>query len=174
MSYVLLLNSDYNPLRVVSWKRALILVYSQKAEIIDTYNRTLRSPSIPIKMPSIIRLLQWVKPRTKGMVRFNKTHLYIRDQGVCQYCGHTVERKRATFDHVVPKSRGGKTDWFNIVTCCRDCNQWKDSSTPEEAGMRLLKQPVAPASLPLHSTVLSLMKENRKEIPESWKNYLRE
>jgi 5-methylcytosine-specific restriction endonuclease McrA len=97
------------------------------------------------EMPRIIRLRKYVKvAKNLAMVRYSRRNIILRDKGTCQYCSKKVHGKDATLDHVMPKSRGGKSTWTNIVLSCRSCNGKKDNRTPAEAGMILLKEPVKP------------------------------
>lgn len=169
MSRVLVLNSSYAPLGSVSWERAIVLLYENKAEVLEEYqDQVIRSVSITIKMPAVIRLKKYIKAKVVG-VRFNKSNVYLRDKGRCQYCLSKITETKSTYDHVIPKSRGGKTEWTNIVTSCYGCNQAKNDKTPEEAGMRLAANPIRPTSLPLgaYNTVRYSTK-----YPDLWKDYL--
>lgn len=168
MTETLILNQNYSPMGTIPWQRAIVLLFESKAEIVEEYKQEVRSVSKRFKMPAVIRLLKWIKTKFKS-IRFNKTNVYIRDRGCCQYCKTYVSREESTFDHVIPKSRGGKTDWDNIVTCCYDCNQAKDCRTPTEAKMTLLGKPGKPTHLSLD---MSLKMNYNKLVPESWKEYM--
>lgn len=165
----LVLNQNYTPLGTIDWTKAVTLLFSGKVDVVEEYeNHDIRSASLTMKMPSVIRLNKYVNGKKVG-VRFNKSNVYIRDKGKCQYCLRKINENRSTYDHVIPKSRGGKTDWNNIVTCCYGCNQRKDCRTPEEAGLKLITRPYRPESLPVEQA-FSLRYKNK--IPESWKPYV--
>lgn len=165
----LVLSHAYVPVARVSWQRALTLLFEKKVEVIDEYEDwTVRSVTIEFKVPSIIRFLNRIRDR-KPRVKFSRENVYTRDKGSCQYCGVKVSRHEATYDHVIARSRGGQTKWENVVICCTPCNQRKGHKTPEEAGMHLRMAPVKPKSLP-DSVRLTFL--YRKNIPESWKQWL--
>jgi 5-methylcytosine-specific restriction endonuclease McrA len=166
MEWTLLLNSTFEPLKVVSWKKAIIMVMLGKVEVIEEYEKMIRGVRFAIKLPAVIRLNRFIKRKTP-IVKFSRQNLYIRDGGRCQYCGASYEEKELTYDHVIPRSRGGQTEWTNIVTCCIRCNLKKGGRTPEEAGMFLIRRPRAPIWIPLLTMSLGI-----KETPEPWKNYL--
>ncbi|MCX8116380.1 MAG: HNH endonuclease [Desulfobacterota bacterium] len=166
MEWTLLLNSTYEPLRVVTWKKAVVMVMLGKVEVIEVYERVVRGVHISIQLPAVIRLYRLVRRRTPT-VKFSRQNLYVRDKGVCQYCGHPFDPKELTYDHVLPRSRGGQTEWTNVVTCCLSCNLKKGGRTPEEAGMRLMKKPKAPIWIPLLTQCLGI-----EDPPPSWRHYL--
>ncbi len=139
---VLVLNASFEPLHVCSIKRAVTLLMHEIAERIEDGTRMLHSPSTSIPVPSVIRLKRYVKRPPRFHIAFNRRNVFRRDNHACQYCGH--HGGDLTLDHVVPRSRGGKNSWENIVTACRECNSKKRDRTPEEAKMRLLRQPYAP------------------------------
>lgn len=165
----LVLNSNYAPLGTIDWTKAVTLLFSGKVEVVEEYeDREIRSTRISIKMPAVVRLLKWVKGKRVG-IRFNKTNVYLRDKGRCQYCARKIAEAKATYDHVVPKSRGGKTDWNNIVTCCYSCNQRKDCRTPDEAHMVLISKPCKPQTLPIE---MAFSFKYQDKLPEPWKQWL--
>lgn len=162
----LLLNATYEPLKVINWKKAVILVLLGRVEVIEEYDREIRSVSFSLRLPSVVRLLKYVKGRPNG-IRFSRRNVYLRDGYRCQYCGREFPPHELTCDHVIPRSRGGETDWTNVVTCCKECNHRKGGRTPEEAGMKLLREPKRPHWLPfIH---LSLV---QGKTPPSWHEYL--
>jgi 5-methylcytosine-specific restriction endonuclease McrA len=166
MEWTLLLNSTFEPLRVVTWKRAIIMVMLGKVEVIEEYERAIRGIRVSIYLPAVIRLNRFIRRKTP-IVKFSRQNLYVRDRGVCQYCGTPFEHKELTYDHVVPRSKGGQTEWTNVVSCCTACNLRKGGRTPEEAGMPLIKKPKAPIWIPLLTKSLGI-----DETPSSWKDYL--
>ena len=166
MEWTLLLNSTFEPLKVVSWRKAIVMVLLDKVEVIEEYDRIIRGISFAVRLPAVIRLERHIKKRT-SIFKFSRQNLYIRDGGRCQYCGSPFSQKELTYDHVIPRSKGGETEWTNVVTCCSRCNLKKGGRTPEEAGMSLIRRPRAPMWIPLLTMSLGL-----KEPPELWRNYL--
>lgn len=145
----LLLNASFQPLQVISWQKALQLFFSGKVEVVESSDRTIRSVSISIKMPVVIRLLKYIPPKSrKNIVRFTRNNVFLRDHHTCQYCGRKPPRSHLTMDHVNPVVKGGPKTWENIVTACRPCNVKKGGRTPDEAQMKLRKQPKQPIWLP--------------------------
>ncbi len=139
---ILVLNSTYEPLQFCAAKRAILLVLTGRAEKIESDGFVVRSPSMAFKLPTVIRVLNRVRRVKKKSVAFSKKNILRRDNYTCQYCG---ERDHPlTVDHIIPKSRGGKTSWANIVVACKPCNLQKGSRTAVEAGMKILKKPSRP------------------------------
>jgi len=166
MQSTLLLASSYEPVDVISWQDAIRLMTLGKAEVIEEYDKDIRSMYLVIKMPAVIRLVSAFR-RNKKKVKFSRVNIYARDKYKCQYCRKKGKMSDFTFDHVLPRSRGGKTSWTNIVTCCDKCNSKKANKTPQEANMSLLKQPVQPAWLPSVTIRLS-----QRSVPDAWRDYL--
>ncbi len=166
MEQVLLLNITYEPLRIINWKKAITLLCLGKVEVIEEYGRDIRSVSFTIKLPSVVRLLKLVK-KPKSPVKFSRQNIYLRDKYHCQYCGLKHPTEELTYDHVLPKSRGGKTEWENIVTCCVGCNRQKGGRTPTEARMKLVRKPTRPSWVPAIKITIGL-----KQIPQTWRDYL--
>lgn len=164
----LLLNSSYEPMRVVSWQKALILWFQGKVEILEFHATFARSVSTNFQLPSVLRLKSYVRPRTGGAVRFCRENVYIRDNFTCQYCGTKLPSKQLTLDHVVPASKQGQKSWHNVVSACRGCNQRKAARTPQEANMPLLKEPRVPTWLPVLEIEI-----RPGPIPSAWQQYLR-
>ncbi|MBW2056044.1 MAG: HNH endonuclease [Deltaproteobacteria bacterium] len=164
----LLLNSTFMPLRIVSWKKAIILMALRKAEAIEVYDREIHTVSLSIPLPSVIRLFKFVRIGDQE-VRFTRHNIYLRDQGRCQYCGRRFNLRDLTYDHVIPRARGGTATWENIVTCCRSCNLRKGGRTPKEAEMTLIRRPVKPKWLPILDVAMEIHRA-----PKSWRNYLPE
>ena len=143
-----------------------MLWFDDKVEIVEEYDDfDLRSVSITLKCPAVVRLFEYVNGR-KNKVKFSRMNVFSRDQFTCQYCGSQPGTPNLTYDHVLPRSKGGKTQWENIVTCCVPCNSKKAARTPEQANMKLRVKPNKPASAPLRF-VLGLPKT-----PDSWREYL--
>ena len=162
----LLLSQSYEPIKVISWQRAIVLLSLGKVEVIEEYDRDIRTVSVVIKMPAVVRLLRAFR-RHKKPVKFSRVNIYARDKYRCQYCGKKAPMKELTYDHVLPRSRGGKTTWTNIVTCCYECNRTKANRTPREARMRLRKEPIQPKWVPAVSIRLSA-----SSMPDAWRDYL--
>ena len=165
----LVLNADfrplsYFPLSVWKWQDAVKAAYLDRVTILAEYDQTVHSPSVEIRIPSVIVLKDYVKPaRTTAFTRFN---LFLRDEFTCQYCGSQGDM---TFDHVVPRSRGGKTTWQNVVASCGPCNLRKGARSLKQAGMSLRITPDQP-------NANQLLNAGRKFPPnylhESWMDFL--
>jgi len=162
----LVLSQSYEPVKIVSWQRAITLLFLGKAEMIEEYDRNVKTTSIVFKVPAVVRLLSAFR-RHKKPVKFSRINIYGRDKYTCQYCGTKRTIGELTYDHIVPRSRGGKTTWTNIATCCEDCNCHKANRTPEQAGMKLLKVPVQPSATPVLVLAVS-----RESVPDAWRDYL--
>jgi len=159
---VLLLNQNYEPMTVVSAKKAIILVYLQKVEIIEKRDQQVRSQFLALPLPSVIRLTRYVRiPRKR--VELNRSNLIRRDNHQCQYCG--TRKGPLTLDHVLPKVRGGDDSWENLVCACVKCNNKKANRTPDEANMPLLKKPKRPHYLFFIQYFIGIS-------DECWKPYL--
>ena len=144
MESVLVLNATYEPLSVVSVRRAVLLLLKEKAEIVEAAEAELRSEHVSMPMPLVIRLVYYVRIPHRLSLPVTRRTVLARDHYTCQYCGRQPSRKDLTVDHIVPRSRGGHTAWENVVTACQRCNGRKGNRTPEEAGMSLLSPPVRP------------------------------
>jgi 5-methylcytosine-specific restriction endonuclease McrA len=165
MERTLLLNQSYEPIAAISWQRAIVLAVLEKAEVVEEYNAPVRSPSTVMNRPAVIRLIKDFK-RHKHRMKFSKQHVFARDRWKCQYCNRRKAPEDLTYDHVIPRSRGGKTCWENIVTACIDCNARKADRIPEEAGMFPKMPPRRPDWVPSFS-----MRIARAPMPEEWKPY---
>jgi 5-methylcytosine-specific restriction endonuclease McrA len=142
MNQVLVLNQDYSPITICSVQRAFLLLYLNKAELInEVKERKLRTVSQSFPFPSIIRTIKYVNIPYKGVV-LTRHNVFKRDHFTCQYCG---TNRDLTLDHLIPRSKGGKSNWTNLVTACKSCNAKKGDFSPEEVGMNLKKQPVKPS-----------------------------
>jgi len=162
----LMLSQGYEPIKVVSWQRALTLLFLGKVEVIEEYDQDIRSTSLVIKMPAVVRLLRAFKRRKKP-IKFSRVNICARDKYRCQYCGTKLDIEKSTYDHVVPRSQGGRTEWTNIVISCSPCNLKKGGRTPSQARMKLRTQPIRPTWVPV--MVLRLSRENA---PDAWRDYL--
>lgn len=162
---VLVLNATYEPLNVVSVKRAVVLLLKDKAEIIEATEARLRAEHISVPVPSIIRLVAYVRLPHGMAVPMTRRTVLARDNYQCQYCGCTPGKSNLTLDHVLPRSRGGQNTWENIVAACRRCNQRKGCRTPDEANMQLRSKPGRPRYL-----ALVLLRQGRAS--DSWLKYM--
>ena len=168
MNRSLLLNASYEPLRVISWQKAVVLLVKGKVEVIASYDRRIRGVRTSWQLPSVLRLLQRVRvTRHFHQVPFSRANIYLRDRYRCQYCAVRFPPSELTFDHVVPVSRGGRKVWENIVTCCIGCNRRKGGKTPSEAGLALQQKPRRPSFYPAYAITFGMA-----EIPTSWRDYL--
>jgi len=140
-SPVLVLNQNYEPLNICQARRAFVLVYQGKAELLENGSGELHSASTAFPLPSVIRLSQHVR-RPQPQRRLTRVEVFNRDHYMCQYCGK--ESRQLTLDHVTPRYRDGKHVWNNVVSACIPCNRRKAGRTPAEAGMKLLRQPMPP------------------------------
>ena len=165
----LVLNADfrplsYYPLSLWCWQDAIKSVFLNRVSIVSTYERKVRSPSFEMSLPSVIALKSFVKPSTHP--NFTRFNVFLRDKFACQYCG---DKNDLTFDHLLPKSKGGLTDWENVVTACSTCNVKKGGKLYNHCDLRLKKLPFIP-------TVDDLHKNGRHFPPnflhESWMDYL--
>jgi 5-methylcytosine-specific restriction endonuclease McrA len=140
-SAVLVLNQNYEPLNVCNEKRAIVLIDRGKAEVLEHGSGQIRTPTQNYRRPSVIRLVYLIKrPRPKA--RLTRREIFLRDNFTCQYCG--VRGKDLTLDHVIPRHKGGKHTWENLVSACRSCNHRKGGKTVEEAKMALRRLPAQP------------------------------
>jgi 5-methylcytosine-specific restriction endonuclease McrA len=158
---VLVLNQSYQPISLTTVKKAVNLAWRDKVDLVETADYNLRSPTSEFPSPLVIRLRGGVKFNPFGRVELTRKNLFRRDGGSCVYCG---SEHQLTADHVIPKSRGGKSTWENLVTACHTCNNRKDNKTPEEVGLRLSIKPKQPH-------YLLFMTQNITP-HEKWKPYL--
>lgn len=168
----LILNADYRPLSyfplsLCSWQDAVRAVFMDRVDIVSEYNQEVHAPGFSMRLPSVVVLRDFVRLRPRpAFTRFN---VFLRDRWTCQYCGEKFSTHELTFDHVVPRSRGGTTTWENIVAACQCCNLRKGSWMPEECRMFPLQRPVAPTTEMLH-------RHGRSYPPnflhESWADFL--
>ena len=165
----LVLNADfrplsYYPLSIWCWQDAVKSVFLDRVSIVSNYKRKIRSPSFEMNLPSVIALKSFIQPsKNPNFTRFN---VFLRDKFSCQYCG---DKKDLTFDHLLPKSRGGLTDWNNVVTACSSCNVRKGGKLYKDCDLKLANTPYAPTVEDLH--------RNGRNFPpnflhESWMDYL--
>lgn len=164
---VLILDVDWRPLRVAHWHTVITDFFKGgKIEVVEySRDRTIKGVKQDYPMPSVVRVLKRFK-RDNISIHFSRINIYNRDDFTCQYCSQKFDTEDLTFDHVVPRSQGGKTCWANIATCCVNCNSEKGSRTPQEAGMKLLRTPKKPRWLPVITIDVG-----REKMPEEWAAY---
>ncbi|HEY3875910.1 MAG TPA: HNH endonuclease [Candidatus Kapabacteria bacterium] len=160
---VLILNGNYEPLAITNVEKAIILLYLSKAELVSSMTgRSVRSTSVTMPFPSVVRLSAFVRVPFKKVI-LSRKNILRRDGHKCQYCGTTSVT--LTVDHIVPKSRGGEDSWENLVSACLRCNNVKGSQTPEEAQMPLMRRPIRPN----HVTFL---RQFAGRVDKDWEPYL--
>ena len=160
---VLILNQDYSAISLCSVHKAFILLYLEKAEMLEkSETGLLRSISVTYPKPSVIRLQRYVHIPYKG-IALSRHNIMKRDHFQCQYCG---SNRNLTLDHLFPRSRGGKATWTNLVTACNRCNTRKGDRTPEEAGLNLNQQPKKP-------TLVAFLRLHAASLEQSWAHYLK-
>ena len=163
---VLVLNSDYEPLNVCNARRAIVLVYLGKADILHAEeDRRATSAEGEFVMPSVVKLRGHVK-RPLPELKLSRRTVFARDNYMCQYCGSTT--KDLTIDHVIPKRHGGKASWENLVCCCRKCNMKKSDKLAHQVGMKLMRPPRRPRYTPF----ISLTKYLAGRKNAVWRDYL--
>jgi 5-methylcytosine-specific restriction endonuclease McrA len=163
MQHVLVLNASYEPLNVTTLRRATVLVFKGKAEVIEELDQELHSATTTFPWPHVIRLVQYVRVPRAVQRKISRRALFARDNWRCVYCGSSGGR--LTLDHVLPRSRGGESIWENVVTSCAPCNHKKGNRTVEEARMQLRFPPRAPTPV-LFITLAA------PRIPDGWIPYL--
>ena len=163
---VLVLNASYEPINICAARRALVLVLKGVASAEEVTAHAVHSTRRAVALPSVIRLLEYrrIPHQTRSLSRKN---ILMRDRYTCQYCHRTLPSGELTLDHVVPRSRAGESAWENLVACCNPCNNRKGSRTPEEAGMRLARQP-RPFSLHTSRHLMRLLGKS----DDQWRKYL--
>lgn len=168
----LVLNADfrplsYYPLSVWSWQDAVKAVCLDRVNIVSLYDHVVRSPSFEMRLPSVISLKEYIAmARRPAFTRFN---VFLRDRFTCQYCGGAFPSHDLTFDHVVPRSRNGRTTWENVVTACSTCNLRKGNRLPNESGMFPRRPPSQPTT--------HVLREHGRAFPpnflhRSWRDFL--
>jgi len=163
---VLVLNQSYEPLNICRVRRAIVLLHGGKAEMLENGTGFIHSASHAFSVPSVIRLAYMIK-RPRHERKLTRLEVFNRDQYTCQYCGK--ETRQLTLDHVIPRYRDGEHTWENVVSACIVCNRQKAGRTPEQAGMRLIRQPTPPRGnmsfyIPYH--YLQTQSEWQKYLPQ--------
>ncbi len=144
MEAVIVLNAGYEFMGLVSWQRAMLLLFNGKVEVVKESDRIVRTVSRTFRIPSVIRLIKFIRQIYRREVPFSRKNILIRDAHTCQYCGREFSSGDLTIDHIVPKVQAGANEWLNVVACCRTCNIRKGGRTPRQAGMHLVRQPFKP------------------------------
>ncbi len=188
----LILTREFAPHKVVTWERAVLMLFQGKIRVVDEYmsddhivgvlphkrhkdyrqvvqalgNRVQEGCDVVIRTPAVATLINAVGGVKRG-VKFSRINVFTRDGFRCCYCGEANEMRALNYDHVVPRLQGGKTVWENIVTACYPCNSRKGSRTPEQAGMKLLRRPYKPRTLPMCGP-----RFDPREIPPAWLPYV--
>lgn len=157
----LVLNATYEPIGVVSGKRAMLLALAQKVDVLADSGEMIASERLSVSIPSVVRLRYFVRVPYQRTAPLNRKAIFARDHGRCQYCGSNAE----SIDHVVPRSRGGEHIWTNVVACCRRCNTTKANRLLSECSMDLTSRPTAP-------TRLAWVTVAAGHVPECWDQYL--
>ena len=171
-SPALVLNADfrplsYFPLSLWSWQAAIKAVFLGRVQVVSEYDRIVRSPSWETRLPSVISLRRYAPPgRLPAFTRFN---VFLRDGFACQYCATPHHTSDLTFDHIMPRSRGGQTKWENVITACASCNLKKGNRTPKESGLHILRKPFRPTSHQLQEIGRAFPPNY---LHESWRDFL--
>src|SRR5713226_3558548 len=163
---VLVLNATFEPINVTAVRRAMVLMIKGVAQAEEIHHTQVHSASRALPVPSVIRLLAYrhIPQQTRALSRKN---ILLRDRNTCQFCSRTLPASELTLDHVVPRSRGGRSSWENLVACCYQCNNSKGDRTPEEAGIALARRP---RPFTLHTSRQLMRLIGNKD--EKWRKYL--
>ena len=171
----LVLNQSYMPIGIEHWTKSIKKVVKEKAEVLEEYTEDKLNDWSALNAPAVIRLLHFINPprKTSRYMPLTRKNVWLRDKGICQYCGCFVSMKQMTWDHVIPRVQGGRTTWTNIAVACGKCNAKKEGRTPEEAGMRLRARPIAPVYKLSKEKEMILRLKSLKNLPhENWRNYI--
>lgn len=168
----LVLNADYRPLSYFplstwSWQDAIRAVYAERVQVLSHYDAEVRSPSYTLRVPSVIALKEYASQNHKPV--FSRFNLFLRDRFTCQYCNKRFAAHALTFDHVIPRTHGGRTTWQNVVAACTNCNTHKGAKTLAQSGLSLRQAPRIPS--------LYQLQENGRGFPpsylhHSWRDFL--
>jgi 5-methylcytosine-specific restriction endonuclease McrA len=162
---VLVLNQSYEPLNICRVRRAVVLIYQNKAEMLENGSGFIHSVNGEFPVPSVIRLASLIRRRPRSERKLTRLEVFKRDRHTCQYCGK--ESRQLTLDHIIPRYRGGQHTWENVVSACVPCNRRKAGKTPKEAGMKLICQPFRP-----RVTSLFYIPAYYTNIRSEWQKYL--
>lgn len=163
---VLVLNASYEPIHVTGAKRALILVLKGVARTEETNHAEVHSAHLTLRVPSVIRLMEYRRIPFQARA-LSRRNILLRDRNTCQFCGRTFAPNDLTLDHVIPRARGGKSTWDNLVACCHHCNNRKGDRAPEEVGLTLVRKP-RPYTLHTSRHLMRLL----GQAEEKWRKYL--
>ena len=162
----LVLNAGYEPMHVVSWQRAICLVLTDRAEIVSSYHEGIRSVRRIFPRPSVVRLKAYLRPSYRfALIRCSRRNVILRDRSRCQYCGSVCRIGKITIDHVIPKARGGRTIWENVVAACQSCNHRKGDRLLDQLTMKLLRRPRRP-------NWYDLLDYSESVVVEAWQPFL--
>lgn len=162
----LLLTPWYFPVKILRWQDAVKMRYEGTVDVVAEYEEEIRSPSVTWKTPAVVRLRKMARS-DKRAVKFSRVNVYQRDGYRCQYCRKKFAARELSYDHVVPRSAGGRTDWNNIVSSCKVCNSRKGNRTCDESGMWPAVPPACPRSLPVSGPHIDVEKA-----PPEWIAFL--
>jgi 5-methylcytosine-specific restriction endonuclease McrA len=162
---VLVLSQAYLPVNIVSWQKGISYIIQGRVEVIKEYNKAIRSASRSWNVPAVVRFLNRT-PYVRKIIKMNRHNIFARDSWNCQYCNESFKASDLTLDHLIPISRGGKSSWKNLVTCCGPCNTKKGSHLLIEIGMRINKLPKKPKWTPMFALKMS------NKIPSLWKEFI--
>ncbi|MDD5039172.1 MAG: HNH endonuclease [Dehalococcoidales bacterium] len=162
---VLVLNQSYEPLNICRVRRAVVLIYQNRAEMLENGSGYIHSSNADFPIPSVIRLASMIRRPHHSERKLTRLEIFKRDQYTCQYCGK--ETRQLTLDHVNPRYRGGQHTWENVVSACVYCNRHKAGRTPQEAGMNLVHQPSQP-----RDNGLFYIPAQYPHIRREWQKYL--
>ena len=162
---VLVLNQNYEPLNICRVRRAMVLLYYGKAEMLENGTGFIHSASYSYAVPSVIKLASMIKRPRQQHRKLTRLEIFHRDQYTCQYCGKQTHQ--LTLDHVIPRYRGGEHTWENVVSACVPCNRHKAGKTPSEAGMQLIRHPAPPKDRGFF-----YLPHSYEQIHNQWQKYL--
>lgn len=162
----LVLNASWVPIETVSWEEAFTKVFNGRATVVEYYEEIIRTPSDEYLKPAVIVCTEYNKIPVRGPV-YSKRMVFIRDNYICQYCGKQLNGSNATYDHIVPRSKGGRSTFQNTVCCCEECNKRKADKNLKDSGMKLLRKPEVPKINPIKAKFGRM-----KNVSKEWKIHL--
>ena len=165
MQFCLVLNSSWIPIETITWEEAFTKIFNGRAYAVEYYEEIVRTPTDEYLKPAVIVCTEYNKVPNRAPV-YSKRMVYIRDNYTCQYCRKQLTTSNATIDHVVPRSKGGRSTFLNTVCACESCNTKKADKTLKESGMRLIKEPIVPVINPVKA------KFSKRKIEDKWKTHL--
>lgn len=163
MRTTLVLDCGWQPINLVPFTKALAYIFRDKVDVLEEYGVQVHDT---LMMPAVVRFNYGIS-RKKQRVKFSRQNVLVRDGFKCQYCGVRGPKTELTYDHVVPRAQGGKTEWTNIVMACISCNATKANRTPAQAGMMLKKKPIRPTWIPTFNAKLF----DVRNVPAEWRDY---